>query len=587
MLLVVTAIALLVSVPLAGGRLTRLADIRVRAACGRCCSPWRSRSGSRTSPRAGATACTPALNVLSYLLDAYFIFANRRLAGVPIVARRRRAQRSGDHDQRRRDARERGRTADRGDHRPRRVRQLGALAHPHLAFLGDVFPVPGPWPIGNVLSVGDLIIFVGALVVLHRACGSRLLPRRLPPDAPESRVMREVRPPESELPLEAASFLACLATILELPFEQLPQPPPARTRPTGWTVSRWLGGLGLGLARIADPARSPGRDRGSGARRPSRFVVMYGVPSGRRVGPGGRPEIDRDCDRGRVHRRRRRHRARAAAAAGGATGRGHRRARSRSAGRRPSRRACSQTCPRARRPRARGRPARDRHGHVPLGHAGQRADADRGRGVRVVRPAARARRASPERRHARDRPERARRPRVHDRRGAAAAGCGCASRARSSSATPADRCCGRSSTAAACARTSCATARSGSGTRSGRLDLGPRWRAPPNPGSDTPGSSGTRSAPATAPRRSKISRVSPGRPGLPGLLADLLADLRGLLVEHLRGPARGVTVRPSSSSTPWWTHCQICEREISAVAASSISELIAAAPRPVSQNEMY
>jgi hypothetical protein len=48
------------------------------------------------------------------------------------------------------------------------------LAHPHLAFLGDVIPVPGPWPIGNVLSAGDLIIFLGALIVLHVACGSRL-----------------------------------------------------------------------------------------------------------------------------------------------------------------------------------------------------------------------------------------------------------------------------------------------------------------------------------------------------------------------------------------------------------------------------
>ena len=52
-----------------------------------------------------------------------------------------------------------------------------ALAHPHLAFLGDIIPVPGPWPIGNVLSVGDLIIFVGAAVVLHVACGSKLHPR--------------------------------------------------------------------------------------------------------------------------------------------------------------------------------------------------------------------------------------------------------------------------------------------------------------------------------------------------------------------------------------------------------------------------
>jgi hypothetical protein len=52
------------------------------------------------------------------------------------------------------------------------------VAHAHLQVLGDVIPVPGPWPIGNVLSIGDLLIFAGAFVLLHTACGSRLAPRR-------------------------------------------------------------------------------------------------------------------------------------------------------------------------------------------------------------------------------------------------------------------------------------------------------------------------------------------------------------------------------------------------------------------------
>ena len=71
----------------------------------------------------------------------------------------------------------------------------------------------------------------------------------------------------------------------------------------------------------------------------------------------------------------------------------------------------------------------------------------------------------------------------------------------------------------------------------------------------------------------------------PALLPHLVADL-------------GVDPRVSSSSTsstcsrvtrasPWRIHCQICEREISAVAASSMRLLIPAAPRPPSQNEMY
>ena len=97
--------------------------------------------------------------------------------------------------------------------------------------------------------------------------------------------MKETGLPDSDLPIETASFLSCVATILELPREDLPTPSAAEDAATGWTVSRWLGGRGLGLARIADPQLFswPGpwiarvRPPGSETRR---AVVMYGVPSG-------------------------------------------------------------------------------------------------------------------------------------------------------------------------------------------------------------------------------------------------------------------------------------------------------------------
>jgi MOSC domain-containing protein YiiM len=102
--------------------------------------------------------------------------------------------------------------------------------------------------------------------------------------------MREVRLPESDLPLDAASFAACLATILELPFEALPRPAEGADPATGWGMSRWLGGLGLGLARIAEPASfswpGPWIARAGG-----RFVVMFGVPSGVVWDPAGGAEV--------------------------------------------------------------------------------------------------------------------------------------------------------------------------------------------------------------------------------------------------------------------------------------------------------
>ena len=67
--------------------------------------------------------------------------------------------------------------------------------------------------------------------------------------------MREINARESS---EAATFAACLATILELPLEAVPHPRPGEDV-AGWRISRWLGGLGIGLVAVADARVSPGR----------------------------------------------------------------------------------------------------------------------------------------------------------------------------------------------------------------------------------------------------------------------------------------------------------------------------------------
>ena len=43
-----------------------------------------------------------------------------------------------------------------------------------VAFLGDVFAIPAGWPGANVFSLGDALMVVGAFLVLHAATGSRL-----------------------------------------------------------------------------------------------------------------------------------------------------------------------------------------------------------------------------------------------------------------------------------------------------------------------------------------------------------------------------------------------------------------------------
>ena len=99
--------------------------------------------------------------------------------------------------------------------------------------------------------------------------------------------MREVELAHPVADLERESFRAALATILELPLAAVPILPADADPATGWTISRWLGGLGLGLVPVAG-ARTfswpgPWLARIAGPR----FVVMYGVPSGVVWDPGG------------------------------------------------------------------------------------------------------------------------------------------------------------------------------------------------------------------------------------------------------------------------------------------------------------
>ena len=72
--------------------------------------------------------------------------------------------------------------ASRGSDRGRRRRARfsrssptrGVVDHARLGFLGDVFAIPASWPVHNVFSIGDVLIALGAFVLVHSVCGSRL-----------------------------------------------------------------------------------------------------------------------------------------------------------------------------------------------------------------------------------------------------------------------------------------------------------------------------------------------------------------------------------------------------------------------------
>jgi hypothetical protein len=100
----------------------------------------------------------------------------------------------------------------------------------------------------------------------------------------------------TEIPA-SASFQACVGAVLEEDpgtLSALDGSDPA----TVGVVSRWLGGFGLGLARVADPASFTWAGPWIARVRPpgggDRFVVMYGVPSGVIWDPAGDGQVDND-----------------------------------------------------------------------------------------------------------------------------------------------------------------------------------------------------------------------------------------------------------------------------------------------------
>jgi hypothetical protein len=169
-ILIVLALLCVVTVPLTGGSLSRLGDLRLRWL-------WAAPAALAvqvvivTIAPGGSETLHAATHIGTYVLIGVFLWANRAVVGVPIiglgtllntlaivcnggvmpasVSARRIA----------------GLTTGAGFH------NSAIVHHPHLLWFGDIIPVPGPLP--NTLSAGDCLIFTGMLVLLHVSCRAR------------------------------------------------------------------------------------------------------------------------------------------------------------------------------------------------------------------------------------------------------------------------------------------------------------------------------------------------------------------------------------------------------------------------------
>lgn len=173
MFLVACVLLAALTVPLAGGHLAALAEVRVRLA-------WVLpaalvlQTASIYLPGLPGQARI-ALQVLSYPVAGLFLAVNRGLPGRLAVAAGGLSNllaisvNGGVMPASRAAVAAAGLRADAAGYSNSAV-----LAHPRLAFLGDVLAVPASWPLANVFSIGDLLIVLGIAWALHRLGGSRL-----------------------------------------------------------------------------------------------------------------------------------------------------------------------------------------------------------------------------------------------------------------------------------------------------------------------------------------------------------------------------------------------------------------------------
>lgn len=175
-LLVFFGLFALLTVPMAGGNLWRLADVRLRG-------QWLV--GVALAAQVIFIAILPGrlegihapVHVLTYGLAGAFVWANRAIPGIWLMGLGGAANfaaiaaNGGVMPASSQALADAGLAADKGE----TFANSAAVEGARLGPLGDVFAIPASWPLSNVFSIGDLVIGIGLLVSLHVLCRSRLV----------------------------------------------------------------------------------------------------------------------------------------------------------------------------------------------------------------------------------------------------------------------------------------------------------------------------------------------------------------------------------------------------------------------------
>jgi len=181
MILAVAFALCLLTVPLLGGRLSRLALLPIR-------HRWSIAAALVTQvliisiiPADLPAALASSLHLASYALTLVFVAANWRIPGMAILVLGGLCNlvaigaNGGVMPASQRALEVAGREAPVDGFINSRSQEDA-----HLLILGDIFALPDGVPFANVFSIGDVLLVVGGAVIAHRAGGSSLPWRRHP-----------------------------------------------------------------------------------------------------------------------------------------------------------------------------------------------------------------------------------------------------------------------------------------------------------------------------------------------------------------------------------------------------------------------
>lgn len=165
---------LVLTVPLARGRLVELAEVRLRGAGLVVLALALQVVMTSVGPDAPRTLMV-LLHAASYVLVAWALWANRAVPGLLVIAAGGAtnaaviALNGGTLPASPRALIEAGYPVDAAG-----FQNSGVVQEPVLPWLGDIMATPAWLPFRNVISIGDLVVLFGAAVLLHVVCRSRL-----------------------------------------------------------------------------------------------------------------------------------------------------------------------------------------------------------------------------------------------------------------------------------------------------------------------------------------------------------------------------------------------------------------------------